>query len=77
MLQSFLDGELDATRRQQVIAHLEACRRCGLSASTYRELKAALEKLEPATDEEALARLQAFVDRLDEPGKEEPGDGAS
>lgn len=69
LLQSFLDGELDALQRERVAAHLEACRRCGLAASTYESLKRRLGGFGQPADPDAVARLQRFVDHLaDEPG---------
>ncbi len=64
MLQSYLDGEVGPDRAQKVARHLEACRRCGLEASTYRRLKAALSGLSEDVDPEAVRRLQHFVDDL-------------
>ncbi|MBW3605120.1 MAG: zf-HC2 domain-containing protein [Actinobacteria bacterium] len=64
LLQSFLDGELDKPQRQRVAAHLEACRRCGLAASTYESLKRRLGRFGQPADPDAVARLTDFVDRL-------------
>jgi hypothetical protein len=43
---------------------LEACRRCGLAASTYESLKQRLEGLGQPADPEAVARLERFIDGL-------------
>lgn len=68
LLQAFLDDELDEIKRQRVAAHLEACRRCGLAASTYEALKRRLGEFGQPADPDAVARLSEFVDRLaDEP----------
>lgn len=64
LLQSFLDGELDGPQRQLVATHLEACRRCGLAASTYESLKRRLQQLDQPADADAVARLTDFVDHL-------------
>ena len=64
LLQTFIDGELDDVQRQRVAAHLEACRRCGLAASTYESLKQRLEGLGQPADPEAVARLERFIDGL-------------
>ena len=72
LLQSFLDGELDGVRRRRVAAHLEACRRCGLEASTYESLKRRLGGFGQPADPNAVARLTEFVDHL----AEEPDDGS-
>lgn len=67
LMQSHLDGVLppDVTRRLH--AHLEACRRCGLEADTYRALIEAVGGLTPAADPEAVQRLKQFVDQLEQP----------
>lgn len=73
LLQSFLDGELDDLQRQRVATHLDACRRCGLAASTYESLKRRLQEFDQPADADAVARLTDFVDRLaDDPD----GDGS-
>jgi hypothetical protein len=78
LLQAFLDGELDEAQRSLVARHLEACRRCGLAASTYRSLKQRLAGLGAPADPDAVARLEAFVDGLGDadeagPPSHEPG----
>lgn len=69
LLQSFLDGELDEAQRRRVATHLEACRRCGLEASTYRALKRRLGALGQPVDRDAVARSIEFVDRLARDGE--------
>lgn len=63
LLQSHLEGELDAARSQHVAAHLDDCIRCGLEAETYQAVRAALERRAPV-EPDRLARLQAFGARL-------------
>lgn len=64
-LQSYLDGELDGVRHRDVSRHLRDCRRCGMEASTYRELKASLRRSVPTPEETAsLNRLRDFAERL-------------
>lgn len=64
-LQAYLDGELDDVRHRAVSRHLRDCRRCGIEASTYRELKASLRQGVPAVQETAsLNRLREFAERL-------------
>ncbi|UGY94610.1 anti-sigma factor family protein [Streptomyces gobiensis] len=59
VLQSYLDGETDDLTARRVAAHLEDCRRCGLEAATYREIKNALaRRTEP--DTAAVERLRGF-----------------
>lgn len=75
VLQEYLDGEVDPRTARRVHDHLEACRRCGLEATTYRAIKDAIPVAaashDPATplDPDALDRLRRFADDLvtDEP----------
>ncbi len=66
VVQHYLDGELDQRTAREVAAHLDDCHRCGLEASTYRELKQRLSGLAGPVDQAALGRLRAFVDELTE-----------
>ena len=76
LLQSFLDGELDGPQRQRVATHLDACRRCGLAASTYESLKRRLREFDQPADADAVARLTDFVDRLADDADDPDGDGS-
>jgi len=72
VLQSYLDGQLDEVTAKRVERHLEACRRCGLEASTYTEIKTALARrrgLDPA----AVERLTDFARRLPREAGERSG----
>jgi anti-sigma factor RsiW len=60
VLQSYLDGHNDEVTARRVANHLDACRRCGLEASTYREIKAALGRKSVPLDEPSIERLRAF-----------------
>jgi anti-sigma factor RsiW len=73
LLQTFLDGELDASQRQRVARHLAACRRCGLGAATYATLIDRLHGVAQPAHPDALARLEAFVERLaSRDGRDDP-----
>jgi anti-sigma factor RsiW len=63
-LQAYLDGRVDDDWAARVEAHLEHCRRCGMEAAAYRQLKAALARQELTLQEETLANLRAFAARL-------------
>lgn len=67
VLQTYLDGELDQHRARRVAAHLETCRRCGLDATTYTEIKQALSRHQQPLPADTLSRLEAFTERLVEP----------
>ncbi len=64
VLQTYLDRELDEHTSRKVSHHLEDCRRCGLEASTYRELKKRLSDMRRPVDPEVVERLRDFVDKL-------------
>jgi anti-sigma factor RsiW len=64
ILQSYLDGHTDEVTARRVANHLEACRRCGLEAATYRELKASLARQVPHVDADTVRRLRAFGQAL-------------
>ncbi len=63
-IQGFLDGGLDADAAAKVAQHLDACRRCGLSADDYRRLKSALNEAAAPLPAEPLQRLRAFAGEL-------------
>ncbi len=60
VLQPYLDGHTDEVTARRVANHLVACRRCGLEAATYRQIKAALARRGAPPDPAALDRLRAF-----------------
>ena len=71
-LQSYLDGELDDRRRDEIAAHLDACRACGLELSTYREVKESLARERPPVAVDVLDRLRSFGAELTAGGGSEP-----
>jgi predicted anti-sigma-YlaC factor YlaD len=63
ILQQYLDDETNEQTAGLVSQHLDACRRCGLEASVYRDLKTALaNRADPP--EESVYRLRDFGHRL-------------
>lgn len=64
LLQDYIDGGLDDRAARRIADHLEACRRCGLEASIYRDIKAALGDRQGRIDERLMERLGNFGDRL-------------
>ncbi len=64
LLQRYLDGHTDEHATARIAEHLEDCRRCGLEAEIYREIKASLARHAPALPETTLARLRRFGDQL-------------
>lgn len=63
-LQTYLDGEAEPEVAARVHEHLETCRRCGLEAEAYRELKHRLAAASPEVDPDSVARLRSFLDDL-------------
>ncbi len=72
LLQSHLDGALSVEDARRVTAHLQACRRCGMNAETFKALSAAVAGLSTVVDPDALARLGRFLDELDGPDQPRP-----
>jgi len=64
LLQRYLDGDTDDHVTARVAEHLEDCRRCGLEAEIYREIKASLARQAPVLPATTLARLRRFCDQL-------------
>ncbi len=65
VLQSYLDGELDELAAHRITRHLDLCRRCGVQATTFAEIKAALSRTaERPVDSPTVARLRAFGEGL-------------
>ncbi len=81
VLQSYLDGETDEITARRVAVHLESCRRCGLGAATYHEIKKALAR-RGTPEGQSVERLREFGESLlrdsEEPGgTEETPPGAA
>lgn len=64
VLQAYLDGEVDEATAERISAHLEVCRRCGMTADSYRAIKASLAR-QRAWDEVTRSRLEHFARRVD------------
>lgn len=64
VLQHYLDGNTDDLTTRRVRRHLEACRRCGLEAETYRAIKESLARRAPIIDADSLDRLRRFATAL-------------
>lgn len=65
-LQSYLDGELDSERMEQIKAHLDACVDCGLEHDVFDAIKTDLSTLAVPAESDALARLRDFSSRISE-----------
>jgi anti-sigma factor RsiW len=64
VLQSYLDGEIDAATARQVAAHLADCGDCDLESTTYRKIKVSLATTSMPLDPTVLANLRAFSERV-------------
>jgi len=74
VLQAFLDHEVDDLSGARVARHLELCRRCGMEAAVYTEIKASLAGRGMPVDPETLRQLRLFSQQLAASGAD-PGDG--
>jgi len=73
VLQSYLDGELEAQDADRVAAHLEHCHRCDIEATTVRKVIDAIQQQRPELDAGTYARLTGVLDELvGGDGTEEP-----
>ncbi|MDX2379765.1 MAG: anti-sigma factor [Acidimicrobiia bacterium] len=64
ILQQYLDGHIDAERASRIEEHLEACRRCGMEAETYEQIKVTLANQRSDVPAESVDRLREFGERL-------------
>ena len=63
-LQHYLDGELDERRSGRLAAHLEDCKRCGLEADVYDQIRRSLVGHRAEVPAESIARLREFGARI-------------
>lgn len=74
LLQRYLDGEIDDLTARRIVRHLDDCRRCGLEAAAYSEIKASLSRRGSDGFDDSLRRLRQFGDRLLHEGPSEAVD---
>ncbi len=79
-LQRYLDGDLDDLAARRIMRHLEDCRRCGMEATAYTEIKASLARRAIDVPDERERRgepaVRRRVTRLHADGLAEQGDAA-
>ena len=63
-LQTYLDGGLDEQAAPRIARHLADCRRCGLEARIYTEIKTSLARRDREAPDDAVARLREFAAHL-------------
>ena len=73
-LHAYLDGEIDEVTARRIARHLEVCRRCGLEASTYNEIKRSLARRGELVPDDALERLRRFGEDVVDQPPDESGD---
>lgn len=64
VLQQYLDDVVDPTTADLVAAHLDDCKRCGMKASEYRQIKRSLAQTPAEGDDAAIARLRDFAAKI-------------
>ena len=64
VIQAFLDDEADELAARRVARHLKHCRRCGMEAATYLEIKRSLSRRSPIPEQASIERLRAFGEML-------------
>lgn len=72
VLQTFLDGALDETTANKVAQHLEDCRRCGLEADVYSQIKTVLINQYRPVDQELIDHLRLFGELISHHGPDAP-----
>lgn len=63
VVQLYLDGAADEMTSEQVSHHLDICRRCGLEADVYLQIRATLSGDRPVPGD-AVERLRGFGRQL-------------
>ncbi len=64
ILQSYLDGEVDAVDARKVAAHLADCTECDRESQIYRKIKSSLAGRRMHVDPEILAALRQFGQKV-------------
>jgi anti-sigma factor RsiW len=73
LLQRHLDDEVPEHLAIRVGAHLEDCRRCGLEAAAYMQIKDSIRRQGQPVPPESVERLRAFVTSLLAEGEDGAG----
>ncbi len=66
VLQSYLDDNVEPGFANKIAVHLDECRKCGLEASIYIQIKESLGQRRPEVDRDAMERLRSFGSKLTE-----------
>ena len=65
VLQSYLDGEIDADTARQVASHLAHCTRCDRESQVFQSIKASLARQRRPVDPEIMAALRQYSEQLE------------
>lgn len=65
VLQSYLDGEIDAETAKKVAGHLEDCTECDRESQVYKSIKSSLATRRRDVDPEILSALRQFGQQLE------------
>ncbi len=60
VINAFVDGQVEEEFTAKIAEHLEDCRRCGLAAEVYANIKQSLQSTPPTVDHDAIERLREF-----------------
>lgn len=71
VIQSYIDGEIDADTARKVAAHLDRCHPCTDEERLYAQIKASLARRRRQVDMDVLEQLMSYGERL----KTEPNHG--
>ncbi len=64
VIQSYIDGEIDADTARKVAAHLDRCHPCVNEERMYTQIKASLGRRRVHVDVDVLEQLMSFGERL-------------
>ena len=64
VINGFVDNQLEDGFAAKIAEHLDECRRCGLSAEVYADIKQSLQSKPPTIDDAAIERLREFGSEL-------------
>jgi len=64
VLQNYLDNDVEPGFAGKIAAHLDECKKCGLEATTYTQIKDSLGDTRPEVDTDAIQRLRLFGTHL-------------
>jgi len=64
VIQSYIDGEIDADTARKVAAHLDQCNPCADEERIYEQIKMSLARRRRHVDMDVLNQLMSYGERL-------------